>query len=728
MNPAIDGSGHPVGREVPSAPVVRKGTTARHSISRTSTATRLAASVVAISLISLVVATIVGITTGEDLSDDLNDDRLRATVESSVWDVSVQLRGYERTTASLASSLQAAAAVEAFGEAFSELRTSVDEDEYLEEFDQLIAAYREEYLAPLQDAGRDVQLRDITSSSPAAAYLQYEYAIDIGAATRAATVDDANDGSAWTDVHRRVHPVYRDVVNRLDLVDLYLVDASGSVLYTVNKRPDLGSNLRTGPYSGSVVANTFRRAVNNPDLGSVTSDLGFYDAIPGVPIGVVGSPIRDGGRVVGVLMVSYGAPTLTDLVTADETYEAAGLPETGDVYVIGSDGITRTDPRPYLEDPTAYLDAAEAAGRLTADERNLIEAIDTTVLTQPAAEETLDAGLEGNVNVRDASSIDGAPVLSVTAPVASESVEWFVVAEINADAAQGRLDDFQELLIVGAAVFVVLLAFLAVAWANAIVRPVRHISERISRGGRREGPIEVPPQTPVEIQQLAGRLAVMKDALTSQQAQIATARNERLELLNSMLPPSVAARIATGDVRSLEQAPAASVVVVVVLGLADLVRAAHGHQDRELVDRLLAELDDLALERGLDRIKVVGDAYFAACGHDRQYVDHSPRAVGFAIDAMHALRALQTEVPLDLAVGIHSGPVTTGMAGGASLVYDVWGPTVSGAHRLARLARAGQILVSAESRGLLPDAISTEPIGNEGSFLVVPSAAEVGGS
>ena len=209
---------------------------------------------------------------------------------------------------------------------------------------------------------------------------------------------------------------------------------------------------------------------------------------------------------------------------------------------------------------------------------------------------------------------------------------------------------------------------------------------------------------------LASKLEVMSHELREQQDQIASARRERLDLLRSMLPPSVAERLASGDVQSIEQAPAATVVVVTVLGLADLVRADSSHADRELVDQLHAELDDLAYQHGLDRIKVVGDAYFAVCGHDRQYIDHAPRAVGFAIDALDAVRDVDAAVELDAAVGVHSGPVTTGTAGGAKLVYDVWGETVSRAHLLARQADRGEIRMTETSRVLLPDSIEIGPV------------------
>ncbi|MFK8025044.1 MAG: adenylate/guanylate cyclase domain-containing protein [Ilumatobacter sp.] len=689
----------------------------RSPIARTSTATRLAASVVAISLLSLGAATIVGVTTGERLAEDLNSERIRATVEAAAWDVGAELSSLERTASSLSSSRQAGVAVRAFDEALTELEASFDASDFGDELEELFTLFQSDYIEPLRETGRDIQLRDIVGRSEVAGYLQYEYTVDLGPLGRPSTLDDAGDGTTWTNVHRQVHPVYRDVVNRLGLVDLLLVENGGTVVYSVNKRPDLGTNLRTGPFSGSVLANTYRRVVDDPDTAFASSDLGFYDAAPGAVVGVVGSPIETDG-LTGALLLTYDASRFVDLVSADETWEAGGLPDTADVYVVGSDARTRSDPRAFLDTPSTYLDAAIAAGALTEAERVEIEARGTTVLTQLVPDEIVDAGREGDTSANAIASITGGSVLSVTVPARTESVEWFVVAQVDDAAASRGLDDFQELLIVGAAIFVVVLAFLAVAWANSLVRSVRHISDRISRQGRLEGDIVVPPQTPIEIQRLAGQLGVMREALTEQQQQISAARRERLGLLRSLLPPSVADRMASGDLHALEQVGSTSVIVVVVLGLSDLVRDSSGSADREVIDHLVTQLDEVAAVHGCDRIKVVGDAYYAACGHDRPFIDHAPRSIAFALDAIDAVEALDIDADLELAIGVHSGPVTTGTAGGASLVYDVWGLTVGTAHVLARTARAGEVRTSAETSALLPDKYLVEPSEDDGQLLV----------
>ena len=117
---------------------------------------------------------------------------------------------------------------------------------------------------------------------------------------------------------------------------------------------------------------------------------------------------------------------------------------------------------------------------------------------------------------------------------------------------------------------------------------------------------------------------------------------------------------------------------------------------------------------------MVGDAYFASCGHDRPFIDHAPRVVAFATDARDAVRAIGAEQGAGLAIGagVQTGPVTVGMTGGARLVYDVWGETVTSAHHLARQAGPDVVLVAEPVKALLPDEVEITPVGDEGVWAV----------
>jgi class 3 adenylate cyclase len=581
---------------------------------------------------------------------------------------------------------------------------------------ELLEAYETRYFEPLRSAGQVVQVRDILTDDPAALYLQGAYSVPRPPVTEAATVNDAGDGSDWSSVHALFHPVYRTAAREGGLRDVYLVDsASERIVYSSAKGPDLGTSLAVGPYSGTVVARAADAAVAAGE--AVATDLSFYRGAPDGPIGAASAPVRDGGgAIVGAVVVTYDAEVLTDAMS--DLVEAFTLDETvsgGDLYLFGPDGTTRSDPQSFLADAVAYLDGATEAGVLTDEDRERVERAGTTVLVQPAVDGTVNAARDGDVEPMTGIGISGTDVVVGTEPIEDEDVTWYVARELDGVQAASTVSAFQRILLVGSAVFVVVLAFVSVAWSTWFLKPVRVISQRLARATRADfselepEPVAVPDRSSIELHGLADSLTSMGEILSHDQRAVRDARAERLAVLRRMLPESIAARVGRGDLDTIEQVPHATVAVVVVLGLGDLL-SADPSEGRRVVDTLHAEIDDIAVAHGLDRIAVVGDAYFAACGHDQPYIDHAPRAVAFAAEVAEAVQATAAEGHLlRAATAVATGPVTVGMSGRDQMVYDVWGPTVASAHTLARCARGGEVLVTDRTKDRLPEDVALVP-------------------
>jgi class 3 adenylate cyclase len=693
--------------DAPSGQHIRRGV---------SLSSRLAATVLGVGLVSLLAATAVGLNAGQSLGRTIVNDSLTALRASGAIEVVAQLRYYQGLAGSLASSAQAPIAVEEFSAALSELPPDDSEQDLRARATDLLDAYSEQYLEPLRAGGRVVQLNDILSTDRAALYLQSTYSLPQEPIQQAIAVDDAGDGSAWSDVHALVHPVYRNAVEQADLMDVYLVDADTErVVYSAAKGPELGTSLAVGPFSGSIVARAADAAAMSDQ--PVATDLGFFDAEPGVPIGAAAAAITDGDDLVGVVVLTYDASVYTERLAALVAAGEADNVARQDLYLIGTDGRTRSDPVRYLNDPPDFLDASVAASVLSPTGRAAIERNSTTVLVQPGFDETVNRALDGKTDPARSTSMTGVAVVEAARQLPTDQVTWYAVAEVDSVDAEAPVSLFQRILLVGAAVFVAVLAFAAVAWARRVMRPVRTISERLARSVRATeqeadvSPVAIPDRSPIEFHRLAGSFSAMGASLRRQQRELRAAREERLTVLQRMLPASVAQRIARGDADSLDEVPSASVVVVVALGLGALVREEAASGDRRLVDQLHAELDGIASDNGLERIKIVGDSYIAVCGHDRPYIDHAPRAVAFAEQVGQAVRGLAVEagVSLDAAAGVSTGPLVVDVSGNAQLIYDVWGPTVTTAHHLARAARAGQIVVTDATRARLPDDIALEP-------------------
>ena len=280
--------------------------------------------------------------------------------------------------------------------------------------------------------------------------------------------------------------------------------------------------------------------------------------------------------------------------------------------------------------------------------------------------------------------------------------------------------------LLGAVVFVIVLTFATVAWANRTVRPVRIISDRLRLGHRQTVTIadELPPRSPLEFRGLARRFDAMNTALRTREDQVREAADERRQLLGRLLPVAVARRVEAGDRKVIDEVPRATLVVLVVEGLDQYARSAAGDANGRL-GGVIDELDQIALHHGVERVKIIGDAYYGACGVTRPYLDQVPRTVAFAIDVRDAIRERGRDdgSELDVRIGVHTGPVSVGLIGSSRLVYDLWGSTVSEAHTLAATAAIGDILLSDPARERLPDHIdvtTAERVDGQNHWRLVP--------
>jgi class 3 adenylate cyclase len=117
-------------------------------------------------------------------------------------------------------------------------------------------------------------------------------------------------------------------------------------------------------------------------------------------------------------------------------------------------------------------------------------------------------------------------------------------------------------------------------------------------------------------------------------------------------------------------------------------------------------------ERGLEKIKTIGDAYMAAGGLPEPLDDHAARVVDLGLAMIDAAAQESRRIAdLRLRVGVHSGPVIGGVIGSHKFSFDIWGETVNFASRLESQGIPGRVHVSAETWRDVKDVFDAEPRG-----------------
>ena len=108
----------------------------------------------------------------------------------------------------------------------------------------------------------------------------------------------------------------------------------------------------------------------------------------------------------------------------------------------------------------------------------------------------------------------------------------------------------------------------------------------------------------------------------------------------------------------------------------------------------------------MEKIKTIGDAYMVAAGMPLPRDDH---AEAIADDGARdgagagALLGAETGLPLEVRIGIDTGPVVAGVIGRAKFIYDLWGDTVNTASRMESHAEPGTIQVTERAHERLRD-------------------------
>ena len=179
-------------------------------------------------------------------------------------------------------------------------------------------------------------------------------------------------------------------------------------------------------------------------------------------------------------------------------------------------------------------------------------------------------------------------------------------------------------------------------------------------------------------------------------------------LLRNILPEPIVERLKAAPGATIADSfEDASVLFADLKGFVSFAKVLGPARTVEFLNRLMTELDTLAVRHGVEKIKTIGDAYMVAAGVPQAMPDHAERLAGMALDMLAAIEraAAEARQPLAARIGIASGPMMGGVIGAKRLTYDVWGDTVNLAARLESSGEPGRVHVSARTKALLEEAL-----------------------
>ena len=306
-------------------------------------------------------------------------------------------------------------AMKEFRSAFEEARAAneIEESDLIEMRKEVRSYYTDHFAKEYksQNDGREPQIDAIMKKLDDDSIVMQYYYIQANKNPLGSKhmLDRADDKSEYSEVHERIHPVVRSFLEKFGYYDIFLVDLkSGDIVYSVFKELDYSTSLIDGPYADTNFGEAFRRAAkaeNKDDV--VLMDYAQYTPSYEAAASFIASPIFDGDEKIGVALFQMPIDRLNTIMA-----ERAGLGKTGETYLVGHDGLMRSD---------SYLDPENHS--VLASFRNPEKGSVDTEATR--------AAMSGETGADVVIDYNGNPVLSAYAPLQVGESTWTILAEID---------------------------------------------------------------------------------------------------------------------------------------------------------------------------------------------------------------------------------------------------------------------------------------------------------
>ncbi len=371
--------------------------------------------------------------------------------------------------------------VDSYDEEFEDLLDQAPEFRVkLEEY--YVNQFGEEYKK--QNGGRSIDAKALLAKlSDQAVVVQHQYIIDnkhpLGSKNLLMLRDDNN---YYDTIHGRVQPFFNDFINQFGFYDLFLIDVEGNVIYSVYKELDFATNLKTGPFADSGLARAFNAAMTVDEGKVVIDDFAPYTPSYEGPASFAATPVFVGGERMGTLILQMPIATINAMMTYNQKWVEAGLGETGETYLVGSDKKARSIPRTLVEDKAEYLTLLKSAG-VSGDVIHAIDAKGTNIGFQEIDTVGTRAALAGEAGVQSYRNFHSMPVLAAYTPLNIPGLNWALMSEIDEEEAFHAVGEMNAKISGwSAGITVIMLVIAGVAgtlFAMSITNPIIKLAEVI---------------------------------------------------------------------------------------------------------------------------------------------------------------------------------------------------------------------------------------------------------
>ena len=177
-------------------------------------------------------------------------------------------------------------------------------------------------------------------------------------------------------------------------------------------------------------------------------------------------------------------------------------------------------------------------------------------------------------------------------------------------------------------------------------------------------------------------------------------------LLLNILPKDIADRLKSGEEIIADKHNDVSVLFADIIEFTPQSKNLNPRELVSILNTIFSNFDDLSSKYGIEKIKTIGDNYFAVAGLHSEgskaaidLINMAKEMIISTKDTDDRVRALNVA----LRIGIHTGPIVAGVIGKNKFAYDLWGATVNKASRMESTGISNKIQISSQTYDIVRD-------------------------
>ncbi|BDY04955.1 methyl-accepting chemotaxis protein [Ferrimonas sp. YFM] len=249
---------------------------------------------------------------------------------------------------------------------------------------------------------------------------------------------------------------FADYINDYGYYDLFLVDETGYVYFTVTHEADYQTNMFTGTYASSGLGKLLRQVASTGQFG--ITDFAPYAPSNDAPAAFIAEPMSNGH----LLALQLSSDKIRDTMAI-----RSGMGDTGENFLVGPDYRMRSD---SLLDP---------------ENRSLVASFAGTVEDNGVDNPSVRAALRGESGIALVDGYNGHEVLSAYGALDIGNIRWAVISEMNADEAFASLERTGWIILVTLALVSSVVALFGLMFSRALANPIiaaAKTAETVSQG------------------------------------------------------------------------------------------------------------------------------------------------------------------------------------------------------------------------------------------------------